>query len=125
MEYNKYVKQAQKNLIDTGYFVGKAGADGKFGKDTLEAVNKVIADAKTQKAKDENKQQYAFNVELEYGEKGEDEKNLQRLLKKWHMEYYLGDAGVDGIFGRGTKQAVIEFQKGVSMKPTGVVHKFI
>lgn len=112
-------------MIDAGYFVGKEGADGKFGGNTLEAVNKVIADVKTQESKEEEEQQYTYNGELEYGDRGEDVKNLQNMLKKWHMGYYLGTAGADGIFGRGTKQAVIELQKGVSMKPTGVVHEFI
>lgn len=130
MKNNKYVKEAQKNLIESGYSVGRAGADGKFGKDTLKAVNDVIADAKdnTDKSAEtnvESKLQYPYNRNLEYGDKGEDIKILQRLLIKWHMRYYLGEAGVDGTFGHGTKQAVVEFQKGMGQQITGVVDENI
>jgi len=52
---------------------------------------------------------------------GDDIQNLQRLLIKWHMGYYLGEAQVDGEFGRGTKQAVIELQKGMGAKIDGRV----
>jgi peptidoglycan hydrolase-like protein with peptidoglycan-binding domain len=127
MEHNKYVHKAQENLINAGYSVGGAGADGKFGADTLNAVNNVIADAKkSSDAKDdapEGKLQYAFTQDMEYKDEGEGIQNLQRLLIKWHMGYYLGEAGADGIFGRGTKEAVTEFQKGMSQKITGTVNE--
>ncbi|MEX1376486.1 MAG: peptidoglycan-binding protein [Eubacteriales bacterium] len=126
MRYNRYVEQAQKNLLQAGYSVGRWGTDGKFGEDTLSAVNMAIADAKKtdEAADDEDESQkqnmeYEFAGELKYGDSGEDVANLQRLLIKWHMGYYLGKAQADGKYGRGTKEAVTEMQKGMGMKPSG------
>ena len=125
MEYNKYVGKAQNQLIDAGYSVGIYGADGKFGARTLQAVDEAISDALqgvgNQKDITETIERYPFAYGLEYGDKGDEVRKLQKLLCKWHMEYYLGEALSDGIFGDGTKEAVIEFQKGMSQKPDGKV----
>lgn len=127
MIYNKYVEQAQKNLMQAGYDVGRWGADGKFGEDTLAAVNAAIADAaqpdeqESIESEAENNTEYAFAGILKLGDSGESVTQLQRLLIKWHMGYYLGIAQADGIFGRGTKEAVCEMQKGMGMKPDGTV----
>ncbi len=45
---NSDVKKLQQALVKAGYSVGKAGADGVFGKDTLAAVNKYKTDNKLQ-----------------------------------------------------------------------------
>jgi len=42
----KYVKELQETLVRLGYDVGKAGADGKFGKNTEAAVKKFQKDNK-------------------------------------------------------------------------------
>ena len=56
---------------------------------------------------------------LRQGSKGSDVKEMQRRLKQWG--YYKGS--VDGIFGAGTRSAVISFQKKNGLKADGVVGK--
>ena len=56
---------------------------------------------------------------LRQGSKGNEVKEVQRRLKQWG--YYTG--AVDGIFGAGTKQAVIAFQKKNGLTADGVVGK--
>ena len=119
MKYNKYVEQVQMDLVVAGYSVGKHGIDGKFGKDTLSAVNEAIADAL--ECDDDPDDDYPFIKGLKYGALGEGVENLQKLLEKWNMKYYLGAGYIDGIFGKGTKEAVMEFQKAMSKKPDGKV----
>jgi len=125
MLQSRYIKQAQENLIDAGYSVGKAGADGIFGAGTLKAVNDAIEEAVLQRESEGADAQQAagdddsFARPLKYGDSGEDVKHLQELLMKWQMAYYLGEAGADGVFGRGTQEAVEEMQKGMSLEITG------
>ena len=54
---------------------------------------------------------------LRQGAKGGEVKEVQRRLKKWG--YYNGN--VDGVFGAGTRAAVIQFQKKNGLKADGVV----
>lgn len=54
---------------------------------------------------------------LRVGSRGEQVKTLQTKLKRWG--YYTGS--VDGIFGSGTKAAVVYFQKANGLTPDGVV----
>lgn len=56
---------------------------------------------------------------LRQGSTGGEVKEVQRRLKEWG--YYSG--AVDGIFGAGTKQAVIAFQKKNGLTADGVVGK--
>ncbi|MBN2879988.1 MAG: peptidoglycan-binding protein [Clostridia bacterium] len=124
MLQSRYIKKAQENLMEAGYNVGAGGADGIFGAGTLKAVNDAIEEAVLQReAEDADIQQAAGNFIfarlLKYGDRGEDVKNLQELLINWHMACYLGKAGADGIYGRGTQEAVEEMQKGMSHKITG------
>ncbi len=56
---------------------------------------------------------------LRQGSKGSEVKEVQRRLKNWG--YYKGN--VDGIFGAGTKSAVIAFQKKNGLTADGVVGK--
>ena len=56
---------------------------------------------------------------LRQGSKGGEVKEVQRRLKQWG--YYSG--AVDGIFGSGTKKAVISFQKKNGLTADGVVGK--
>lgn len=53
---------------------------------------------------------------LRVGSRGEDVKTLQTKLKRWG--YYTGS--IDGIFGAGTKKAVIAFQKKNGLTPDGI-----
>ena len=54
---------------------------------------------------------------LRVGSSGEDVKMLQTKLKRWG--YYTGS--IDGVFGAGTKKAVIAFQKKNGLTPDGIV----
>lgn len=56
---------------------------------------------------------------LRQGSQGGEVKEVQRRLKQWG--YYSG--AVDGIFGAGTKKAVIAFQKKNGLTADGVVGK--
>lgn len=56
---------------------------------------------------------------LRQGSKGGEVKEVQRRLKNWG--YYKG--AVDGVFGAGTKSAVVAFQKKNGLKADGVVGK--
>ena len=56
---------------------------------------------------------------LRQGSTGGEVKEVQRRLKQWG--YYSGE--VDGIFGSGTKKAVIAFQKKNGLTADGVVGK--
>lgn len=56
---------------------------------------------------------------LRQGSKGGEVKEVQRRLKNWG--YYSG--AVDGIFGSGTKKAVIAFQKKNGLTADGIVGK--
>lgn len=54
---------------------------------------------------------------LKQGSRGNEVKEVQRRLNRWG--YYSGS--VDGVFGVGTKSAVIAFQKKNGLTPDGVV----
>ncbi len=56
---------------------------------------------------------------LRQGAKGDEVKEMQRRLKNWG--YYNGS--VDGVFGKGTREAVIAFQKKNGLTADGVVGK--
>lgn len=56
---------------------------------------------------------------LKQGSRGSEVKEVQRRLNRWG--YYSGS--VDGVFGVGTKNAVIAFQKKNGLTPDGVVGK--
>lgn len=56
---------------------------------------------------------------LQNGSRGSEVKEVQRRLKQWG--YYNGS--VDGVFGAGTRSAVVSFQKKNGLKADGVVGK--
>ena len=59
----------------------------------------------------------AMAATLREGSSGEEVKTLQTKLKRWG--YYTGS--IDGVFGSGTKKAVIAFQKKNGLTPDGIV----
>lgn len=59
----------------------------------------------------------AYAASLRQGDSGEEVKTLQRKLRQWG--YYEGE--VDGIFGSGTKKAVIKFQQKNGLTADGIV----
>lgn len=54
---------------------------------------------------------------LRVGSRGDEVKTLQTKLKRWG--YY--DGSIDGIFGSGTKEAVMYFQRTNGLTPDGIV----
>lgn len=67
----------------------------------------------------QNEQTAVSTAVLRQGAKGGEVKEVQRRLKQWG--YYNGS--VDGVFGAGTRAAVIAFQKKNGLKADGVVGK--
>lgn len=67
----------------------------------------------------QNEQTIVETAVLRQGAKGDEVKEVQRRLKQWG--YYKGS--VDGVFGAGTRSAVIAFQKKNGLKADGVVGK--
>ena len=82
----------------------------------------IIASAKTQEGlADQTAIQTSFApvAVLKNGSRGSEVKEVQRRLKLWG--YYNGS--VDGVFGAGTKKAVVAFQKKNGLTADGVVGK--
>lgn len=125
------VTQIQKKLKNWGYYFGEV--DGKFGTQTKNAVmlfqqkNGLTVDgiaglqtlramgiASTGSSSGSNK---VSSIPIKYGARGNDVKTVQTKLKNWG--YYTGS--VDGVFGSGTKSAVISFQKKNGLSADGIV----
>ena len=77
-----------------------------------------VVDQFTQAITGNNNPLGAFWGELEQGAKGDEVKKLQQKL--FDMGYDIGTAGVDGIFGPKTQEALQKFQKDSKIKPTGI-----
>ena len=88
------------SLSVPGFIVAKASAQSEKPQTAVESVVLPVAVLKT-------------------GSRGSEVKEVQRRLKKWG--YYNGS--VDGVFGAGTKKAVIAFQKKNGLTADGVVGK--
>ena len=58
---------------------------------------------------------------LKYGSKGEKVRELQYYLNEISKIYNIPSISVDGIFGNGTKEAVIAFQRLFGLTPDGIV----
>ena len=77
------------------------------------------AKVRTQDAADTAQTAVLEAAVLRQGSRGGEVKEVQRRLKQWG--YYSG--AVDGIFGAGTKKAVIAFQKKNGLTADGIVGK--
>lgn len=89
---------------------------------SLAAISTVHSGYRNDKEKVAQAQEYSESVAaaiLRQGSKGSEVKEVQRRLKTWG--YYKGS--VDGVFGAGTKAAVVAFQKKNGLKADGVVGK--
>lgn len=90
---------------------------------SLTAIAEVPLSAKTSLTMETAKENEFVIAEtaaiLRQGAKGNEVKEVQRRLKQWG--YYNG--AVDGVFGAGTKKAVIAFQKKNGLTADGVVGK--
>ena len=113
------VKDLQQRLIDAGYDVGNAGADGKFGNDTFRAVAAFqedhgipvtgIADVETIRAvKDAPPKEKELRLpDLAAGSKGDGVVLLQAALNM--LGFNCGKA--DGAFGPMTAAALNRFKE--------------
>ncbi len=117
------VKQVQQKLKNLGYYSGSI--DGVFGSNTKNAVIKfqkakgltadgVVGSATLSALGIRNS---SASATLRQGDQGNKVKEVQQKLKNWG--YYSGSA--DGIFGQGTKDAVIKFQKNNNLPADGIV----
>ncbi|WWU66686.1 peptidoglycan-binding protein (plasmid) [Clostridium baratii] len=124
------VAEMQRLLINAGFSVGTAGADGIFGEGTYNAVVKFqkdkglsadgIVGPATKAALRNSSSGSIDNGELiKMGSRGPQVAEIQRLLIK--AGYSVGPAGADGIFGEGTYNAVIKFQKAKGLSADGIV----
>lgn len=138
---NSYVKELQEKLIELGYSLPRYGADGDFGDETLEAVNKFqdenglvvdgivghatwakIEELLNKKAQQATKTPTMSSPEkpiLRFGSKGPSVKELQEKLIA--LGYSCGSDGADGKFGWNTYKAVLRFQRERGLEIDGVV----
>ena len=137
------VRDLQNMLQDTGYGVGKAGADGIFGGDTFRAVASFqedhnipvtgIADPATIRKIDEVAYPSHFDdgedpgdsgekfwlPDLQVGDKGDEVRLLQTALRI--RSYDCGAA--DGIFGPKTQAALNKFREDQGMECSGIADR--
>jgi len=104
------VRHVQFSLIDFGYDIGDAGADGVLGHYTEHGIKQFQKDN-------------GLTVDGVWGPKThakmeEKVKEVQKALSD--LKYYIGD-GVDGDFGHYTFNAVKHFQKDKGLVVDGVV----
>lgn len=127
----EYVKKLQTALINLGYNCGNAGADGSFGSGTYDAVvlfqkkNGLtpdgIAGSKTWEKLTSGSAVVNDSTSelLKLGSKGDLVTELQTLLI--NLNYNCGKTGADGMFGAGTYNAVVSFQRINGLSPDGIV----
>ena len=137
------VRDLQNMLQDTGYSVGKAGADGIFGNDTFRAVASFqedhgipvtgIADPATIRKIDDVAYPSHFDdgedpgeggekfwlPDLQVGDKGDEVRLLQTALRI--RGYDCGAA--DGIFGPKTQAGLNKFKADRGMDPDGTADR--
>ena len=125
------VIQIQKKLKNWGYYSGDV--DGIFGSQTLNAVKLFqqknglsvdgIAGLQTLRAmgiatsSTSSNSSKVSSIPIKYGARGNDVKTIQSKLKDWG--YYTGS--IDGVFGSGTKSALVSFQKNNGLTADGIV----
>ena len=99
------------------------GADGIVGRGTWAAIDSTDPNRRKEEEEEENKKQPESGGKkphsvLKLHSKGSEVKQLQKLLADLGYE-----VSQDGIFGNGTKRAVIEFQENNGLEADGIVGK--
>lgn len=127
-----FVRIVQEKLIQKGYVLPKFGVDGDFGSETEQVVKQLQRDVHIEVDGIVGKNTWdALNsvfvkpiaVYPEYlikkGQQGENVRKVQaKLIEKG---YSCGNCGADGIFGNGTYNAVIAFQRANGLGVDGIV----
>ncbi len=126
------VSLAQQKLIAKGYKLPKFGADGDFGTETEAIVKELQRDAKIAVDGIIGKDTWAVlnsnfvkpivsypGYLIKKGQISEDVRKVQAKLIE--LGYSCGNCGADGIFGRGTYNAVLAFQKANRLSADGIV----
>ena len=113
-------KRIKKNILATvigGVLLSTAGVG--IWKTVVEQTEQTEQTGQTSwiATQQENAEEYVDVAVLRQGSSGAEVKEVQRRLKLWG--YYQGS--VDGVFGAGTKNAIIAFQKKNGLKADGVV----
>ena len=126
------VRMAQEKLLAKGYRLPKYGADGDFGSETETAVRELQRDAKI--GVDGIIGNDTWNVLnndfvkptesypgylIKKGQQSQDVRKVQSRLIE--LGYSCGNCGADSIFGNGTYNAVITFQKANGLSADGIV----
>lgn len=98
--------------------------DGIVGRQTWDKIYSVYKDVINGNNKPENDGSPYPGYLLREGSRGNDVTKLQTYLRAISDKYpSIKRINVDGIFGKGTRQAVIDFQKYFSLSPDGIVGK--
>lgn len=126
------VRIAQEKLLVKGYKLPKFGADGDFGTETETTVKELQADAKiTVDGIIGNDTWSILNSDfvkpttsypgylIKKGQVSEDVRKVQARLIE--LGYSCGSCGADSIFGSGTYNAVVTFQKANGLSADGIV----
>lgn len=126
------VRIAQEKLLQKGYVLPKYGADGDFGSETEEAIKQLQRDVHIEvdgivgkNTWDALNSVFVKPVAVYPGyliKKGQQGENVRKIQEKLiELGYSCGLCGADSIFGRGTHNAVIAFQKANSLSVDGIV----
>lgn len=127
-----FVRIVQEKLIQKGYVLPKFGVDGDFGSETEEVVKQLQRDVHIEVDGIVGKNTWdALNSVfvkpvavypgylIRKGQQGETVRKIQaKLIEKG---YSCGNCGADSIFGNGTYNAVVAFQKANGLSADGIV----
>lgn len=127
-----FVRIVQEKLMQKGYVLPKYGVDGSFGDETEEVVKQLQRDVHIEVDGIVGKNTWdALNSVfvkpvatypgylIRKNQQSEVVRKVQaRLIEKG---YSCGSCGADAIFGNGTYNAVIAFQKANGLSPDGIV----
>lgn len=124
------VRKLQQKLISLGYSVGQYGADGVFGQGTYDAVIKfqranglsadgIVGQATWNALNNSSGNNSSGGELLKMGSRGDKVRELQQKLI--NKGYSVGQYGADGVFGQGTYDAVIKFQRTNGLSADGIV----
>ncbi len=127
-----FVRIVQEKLLQKGYVLPKYGVDGDFGSETEEVVKQLQRDVHIEVDGIVGKNTWDVlnsvfvkpvavypGYLIKKGQQGENVRKVQaRLIEKG---YSCGNCGADSIFGRGTYNAVVDFQKANGLSADGIV----